>query len=100
LPLLCKSIGSFEYASSSYSVWFIDSSLFYALHGSSYRFSVAVARALSTVCVPTRTGVVKTLSVPGLKNGMDYVQLGDSDLVVSKVCMGTMTFGKTSDSVL
>lgn len=33
-------------------------------------------------------------AVPGLKNGMDYVQLGDSDLVVSKVCMGTMTFGE------
>lgn len=29
-------------------------------------------------------------SVPGLKNGMDYVRLGDSDLVVSKVCMGTV----------
>lgn len=25
---------------------------------------------------------------------MDYVKLGDSDLVVSNVCMGTMTFGK------
>ena len=25
---------------------------------------------------------------------MDYVQLGDSDLVISKVCMGTMTFGE------
>ena len=25
---------------------------------------------------------------------MDYVKLGDSDLVVSKVCMGTMTFGE------
>lgn len=32
--------------------------------------------------------------VPGLKNGMDYVRVGDSELVVSKVCMGTMTFGK------
>ena len=40
------------------------------------------------------TAIVKNLSVPGLKNGMDYVRLGDSDLVVSKVCMGTMTFGK------
>ena len=25
---------------------------------------------------------------------MDYVKLGDSDLLVSKVCMGTMTFGQ------
>lgn len=33
-------------------------------------------------------------NVPGLKKGMDYVQLGDSDLVVSKVCMGTMTYGQ------
>lgn len=33
-------------------------------------------------------------NVPGLKNGMDYVQLGDSDLVVSKICMGTMTYGQ------
>jgi aryl-alcohol dehydrogenase-like predicted oxidoreductase len=32
--------------------------------------------------------------VPGLSNGMDYVQLGSSDLQVSKVCMGTMTFGE------
>lgn len=42
----------------------------------------------------TATKVVKNLPVPGLKNGMDYVQLGDSDLIVSKVCLGTMTFGK------
>jgi aryl-alcohol dehydrogenase-like predicted oxidoreductase len=27
---------------------------------------------------------------------MDYVKLGDSDLEVSKVCMGTMTFGEVS----
>ena len=25
---------------------------------------------------------------------MDYVKLGSSDLLVSKVCMGTMTFGE------
>lgn len=37
---------------------------------------------------------VKNVAVPGLENGMDYVKLGDSDLVVSKVCMGTMTFGE------
>ena len=33
-------------------------------------------------------------AVPGLQTGMDYVRLGDSDLIVSKVCMGTMTFGE------
>lgn len=37
---------------------------------------------------------VTNKSVPGLKNGMDYVKLGSSDLVVPKVCMGTMTFGE------
>jgi len=37
--------------------------------------------------------IVKTVDCPGLKRGMDYVKLGDSDLVVSKVCMGTMTYG-------
>jgi aryl-alcohol dehydrogenase-like predicted oxidoreductase len=37
---------------------------------------------------------VKNVAVPGLEKGMDYVKLGDSDLVVSKVCMGTMTFGE------
>lgn len=37
--------------------------------------------------------VVKTVDVPGLERGMDYVKLGDSELVVSNICMGTMTFG-------
>ena len=39
---------------------------------------------------------MKNVAVPGLENGMDYVKLGDSDLEVSKVCMGTMTFGEVS----
>ena len=34
------------------------------------------------------------VAVPGLVNGMDYVKLGSSDLIVSKVCMGTMTYGE------
>lgn len=38
--------------------------------------------------------IVANKEVPKLKGGMDYVKLGSSDLVVSKVCMGTMTFGK------
>jgi aryl-alcohol dehydrogenase-like predicted oxidoreductase len=42
----------------------------------------------------TRNKIVKNVAAPGLKNGMDYIQLGDSDLIVSKVCMGTMTFGQ------
>ncbi|KAG7350058.1 aldo/keto reductase family protein [Nitzschia inconspicua] len=37
---------------------------------------------------------VGNVKVPMLRNGMDYVRLGDSDLIVSKVCMGTMTYGE------
>ncbi|KAL7429613.1 hypothetical protein ACHAXM_001796 [Skeletonema potamos] len=37
--------------------------------------------------------ITKNVAVPSLKNGMDYVKLGTSNLEVSKVCMGTMTFG-------
>lgn len=36
----------------------------------------------------------KNEPVSGLKNGMDYCKLGDSELEVSRVCMGTMTFGQ------
>lgn len=38
--------------------------------------------------------IIKNVAVPGLTRGMDYAHLGTSDLLVSKVCMGTMTFGK------
>ena len=38
--------------------------------------------------------IIKNVAVPGLTRGMDYTHLGTSDLLVSKVCMGTMTFGK------
>lgn len=38
--------------------------------------------------------ITKNLAVPGLQNGMDFCKLGSSDLEVSKVCMGTMTFGQ------
>lgn len=48
---------------------------------------------MSSTSVSTSAG---NKSVPGLKNGMDYQKLGSSDLVVSKVCMGTMTFGQVS----
>ena len=37
--------------------------------------------------------ITKNIAVPSLQNGMDYCKLGTSDLEVSKVCMGTMTFG-------
>ena len=64
-------------------------------------FSPTAVRAFGATVSPT-TGKadaiarapVKNVDVPGLENGMDYVKLGDSDLVVSKVCMGTMTFGE------
>lgn len=46
-------------------------------------------RGLSTTSIPS-SAVRKNVAVPGLRNGMDYATLGDSDLVVSKVCMGTM----------
>jgi len=49
------------------------------------------AAALS---IPTYPKPTTNKSVPGLQNGMDYVKLGSSDLEVSKVCMGTMTFGE------
>jgi hypothetical protein len=51
---------------------------------------LSTAAALAT----SKAASIKTVAVPGLKNGMDYARLGDSDLVVSKVCMGTMTFGE------
>jgi len=38
--------------------------------------------------------IVHNEQVPGLENGMDYVKLGGSDLTVSNICMGTMTFGE------
>ncbi|KAL7545005.1 hypothetical protein ACHAWF_008375 [Thalassiosira exigua] len=38
--------------------------------------------------------ITKNVAVPGLENGMDFCKLGTSDLEVSKVCMGTMTFGE------
>ena len=50
-----------------------------------------LVHGLSTVSAAPSVG---NKAVPKLKNGMDYIQLGDSDLVVSKVCMGTMTFGE------
>jgi hypothetical protein len=51
---------------------------------------LSTAAALAT----SKAASVKTVAVPGLKNGMEYARLGDSDLVVSKICMGTMTFGE------
>ncbi|KAL7561164.1 hypothetical protein ACA910_011985 [Epithemia clementina (nom. ined.)] len=55
---------------------------------------VRALSSLTSTAVKKGKQIVRTESVPGLKNGMDYVQLGDSDLVVSNICMGTMTFGE------
>jgi hypothetical protein len=56
----------------------------------SFRFVCRASGALAT----SKAASVKTVAVPGLKNGLEYARLGDSDLVVSKICMGTMTFGE------
>jgi len=50
---------------------------------------VPSADAFSATASPS-VGAVENRAVPSLSNGMDYVQLGSSDLTVSKVCMGTM----------
>jgi hypothetical protein len=62
------------------------------LHRPSYwiHFVYRASGALAT----SKAASVKTVAVPGLKNGMEYARLGDSDLIVSKICMGTMTFGE------
>jgi len=53
--------------------------------------SLSASQALSGTAASRTVG---NAAVSGLKNGMDYVQLGDSELVVSKICMGTMTYGE------
>jgi hypothetical protein len=64
-----------------------------AVHGLS---AAATAAARTSSSMSQYNAIVKNVAVPGLQNGMDYVTLGDSDLVVSKVCMGTMNFGYVS----
>jgi hypothetical protein len=45
-----------------------------------------VSKTVTTTSKNSATRIKKNVIVPGLKHGMDYIQLGDSDLVVSKVC--------------
>ncbi|CAM9870795.1 unnamed protein product [Heterosigma akashiwo] len=52
-------------------------------------FLALIARQAAGLSIP-----ISNKAVPALANGMDFVKLGSSDLVVSKVCMGTMTFGE------
>jgi hypothetical protein len=57
--------------------------------------TVVAVSALSTAATSSRKSIGNE-QVPGLKNGMDYTQLGDSDLIVSRVCMGTVRKSKSS----
>jgi aryl-alcohol dehydrogenase-like predicted oxidoreductase len=57
---------------------------------------------MNSICILSLVGgahafsgsITKNVVVPGLQNGMDFCKLGTSDLEVSKICMGTMTFGE------
>jgi aryl-alcohol dehydrogenase-like predicted oxidoreductase len=40
---------------------------------------------------------VETKSIQGLQEGMKMKRIADSDLIVSEVCLGTMTFGEQID---
>lgn len=60
--------------------------------------SAAAAYALLLLLISQKASaysgsITKNTAVPSLQNGMDYCKLGTSNLEVSKVCMGTMTFG-------
>lgn len=55
-----------------------------------YIYTYRTTHSLSNKNVVQGIKTVGNVAVPGLKNGMDYIQLGDSDLIVSKVCMGTV----------
>ena len=50
--------------------------------------SVRALSSSTALAIAKGKQIIKNENVPGLKNGMDYVRLGDSDLVVSNVCMG------------
>lgn len=71
----------------------------------SHNLRPVLSISLGIILLPTFTKALSTASssgmvnkaVSGLTNGMDYVKLGSSDLEVSRVCMGTMTFGEVSE---
>ena len=60
-------------------------------------FGVAFAPSYASAAY-SGSSTTKNVVVPGLKDGMDYRQLGTSDLEVSRVCMGTMTYGRQNTS--
>jgi hypothetical protein len=55
---------------------------------SSNAATTATTTATTTPLSSTRNSKMlpKNQPVPGLQHGMDYIQLGDSDLLVSKIC--------------
>ncbi|KAL3821888.1 hypothetical protein ACHAXA_008422 [Cyclostephanos tholiformis] len=58
---------------------------------------VGVVVYISSIVVSVTSysgSIARNAPVPGLRHGMDYCKLGTSDLEVSKICMGTMTYGK------
>jgi len=59
----------------------------------SFRHAHSMTNTATKTAPSLSQSMISNKSVPGLKNGMDYTKLGSSDLTVSKVCMGTMTFG-------
>ena len=67
---------------------------FFVLPWINFLFLKLLSDPLLSDALSTPNAITKNVAVPGLKNGMDFVNLGDSDLEVSKVCMGTMTFGR------
>jgi hypothetical protein len=68
--------------------WLVNDSSFFFFGFQNIKYRTT--HSLSNKNVVQGIKTVGNVAVPGLKNGMDYMQLGDSDLVVSKVCMGTV----------
>ena len=63
-------------------------------YAAAYRALLLLLLLISQKAAAAYSGTItKNIAVPSLQNGMDYCKLGTSDLEVSKVCMGTMTFG-------
>ena len=56
------------------------------MHGGGRNHGTDAMMSMNTKNKNTYNTIVRNQKVPGLKHGMDYIQLGDSDLVVSKIC--------------
>lgn len=66
----------------------------YPFMASGFSMSMSTSTPPKTTDKVMSSPIISNKSVPSLQNGMDYTRVGSSDLIVSKVCMGTMTFGK------